>query len=230
MTQLDTAALDLPTLYREGRERVVGLVGLLDDELLLRTVAACPDWTVVDVVAHLTGGAVDVAEGNIDGVATAAWTAQQVRQRRSQPLFAVLDEWEAASGAVEQVLRGQQPPLPLLHDLITHEADLRGALGTGRPPEQAWQASLALLLRGLRRIAEGRGTLQVRCPEGTGQAGAGEPWTTATVSDGYELWRGIMSRRSRAQLAAWDWSGQEADAWIEGLSVFGPRETDLVEP
>lgn len=45
------------------------------------------------------------------------------------------------------------------------------------------------LLRGLRRIAEGRGTLQVRCPERTGQTGA----------------------------------------WIDGLSVLGPRETDLVE-
>lgn len=220
---------DLPVLYRETRLRVTDLVRPLDDEALLHPVPACPRWTVMDLVSHLTGVATDVRDGNADGPSTDTWTARQVEQRRSQPLFAVLDEWAAASGSAEQALGQDRPMIAVLHDAITHEADARGALGAGRPPEQAWQASLTLLLKGLKRIAKGPGTLVVHGPDVEGQAGAGEPPSEVSVADGYELWRGLMSRRSRNQLAEWDWSGPEADAWIEGFGVFGPRETDLVE-
>ena len=39
-------------LYRHGKQSTVDLLRTLDDDALGSTCAACPDWSIRDVVAH----------------------------------------------------------------------------------------------------------------------------------------------------------------------------------
>lgn len=51
-----------------------------------------------------------------------------------------------------------------------------------------------------------------------------EPVAAVTV-ESYELYRGLISRRSRRQMRAWDWSG-DVERYVDALPVFGPRDDD----
>lgn len=228
---------DLVELYRNARERIVGLVRAAGPEQRARVVPACPEWTVQDTVAHLAAVATEVVQGRLTAVPGDEHTATQVGQRRGKPLGDVLAEWEDAaahlagwtstSEPVAEAVSARRMPHPMLHDVLTHEADIRGALGAGRPPAAAWNASLAIMLRQPERL--GRcGTLTVRAGAHRFTVGSGEPCTTLDV-DPYEFWRAQVGRRSRAQMAAWCWAGEPAP-YLRAIPVFGPTATDLTEP
>jgi uncharacterized protein (TIGR03083 family) len=217
---------DYPALYRESRERIAALVGTASDEQLGTTVPGCPAWSVADTVAHLSALAVDAIGGRLSGVPGDDETAAQVRERRGMSIGAVLAEWEGAAAAVEQALGARRMPLAIVHDVITHEADIRGALGSGRPPAAAWTASLDGLAHHLDRLG-GHGTITVHAGEREFTAGSGDPVTTLDV-DPYEFWRAALGRRSTAQMAGWNWSGDPAP-YLKAIPVFGPTATDITE-
>jgi hypothetical protein len=87
-------------------------------------------------------------------------------------------------------------------DIAVHHADLHEALGLGRLPERLWLP-----------VAE---------------AMAARAGSLADAVPPYELFRGVFSRRSRAQMQGWgtDLSAEELD----GVCVFGPREDDQPVP
>ncbi len=70
---------DLGQLYESARVRITGMLDGADDSL---NVAATPEWTVHDVIAHLSGVVEDALSGNLDGVTTDPWTAAQVERGR----------------------------------------------------------------------------------------------------------------------------------------------------
>lgn len=53
-------------IYRESRQLTVGLAMGLSVEDLARTVPACPEWTVHQLIAHLAGVAADTTAGRLD--------------------------------------------------------------------------------------------------------------------------------------------------------------------
>ncbi|MCZ7529287.1 MAG: maleylpyruvate isomerase family mycothiol-dependent enzyme [Acidimicrobiia bacterium] len=118
--------------YDRSRRRVDALVRDLDADALATPVAACPGWSVADLVAHLSAITVDVADGNIDGVGTDAYTARQVFERADQPIALTLDQWAehapALTGAFES-FPFEMAAGPAVGDVYTHEIDLRFALG-----------------------------------------------------------------------------------------------------
>ena len=61
--------------YRGGRERISEIASDTPDEALSRTVPACPDWTVRDLLAHMVGVAEDFAAGNFENAGSDEWTA-----------------------------------------------------------------------------------------------------------------------------------------------------------
>ena len=65
-------------LYQETRERVIGLVTGLDDAAWSTAVAACPGWSVRDVVAHVAAVAEDWVSGRLAGPPTDEETAAQI--------------------------------------------------------------------------------------------------------------------------------------------------------
>jgi uncharacterized protein (TIGR03083 family) len=219
---------DCAALYRESRERIAALVRDASEEQRACTVPGCPGWTVSDTVAHLAANAADEVAGRLTGVPDDEQTAAQVEQRRSRTLEEILAEWYGAAKLIEPLIAAHPLAIAWVNDVLTHEADIRGALGAGRPPEPAWTAALELgrpvLLRRLGRLGE----LRILAGEHRFIVGSGEPVTTVEV-DHYEFWRSVLGRRSRAQMAAWTWSG-DRELYIQAIPRFGPTEVALTEP
>jgi hypothetical protein len=58
--------------------------------------------------------------------------------------------------------------------------------------------------------------------------GSGEPVTIVEV-DLYEFWRSVLGRRSRKQMATWQWSGNY-EPYLQAIPVLGPTQIALSEP
>ena len=121
----------LKALYLQTRARIVDLITEAGAEHVeTMTVAACPEWSVRDMFAHLTGNCADVLSGNIDGAGTIAWTTAQVDARADLPIGQVLAEWDDLTPAFASLIDdfpgwyGAQ----VVADLSMHEHDLRGTL------------------------------------------------------------------------------------------------------
>jgi uncharacterized protein (TIGR03083 family) len=213
---------DIGGLYNEGRERLSEIVRQLAPTELATTVPACPEWTVQDVIAHLTGGCADVLAGNIAAVTTAEWADEHVRSRKDHTITQVLEEWSAVAPRLEAIAGTFPSPLPTLWilDLATHEQDVRGALERpGARETRGLVMAVDFLVReGLHRqlVGRGLGTVSVRTPIGSwtvgGQAPSIPTWTPATV-----VGADVSDRSS--QLASSGVDGGEPQAAVE-LPLF----------
>ncbi|MEU4192486.1 maleylpyruvate isomerase N-terminal domain-containing protein [Kribbella sp. NPDC026611] len=202
-------------LYRDSRERMTAAVRSLGEADLDKQVPACPQWSVQDLVSHLTGVAADFVAGNLAGAPRPPWTAVQVQTRRNLSIDEVLDEWSTTGPALEQVIVGGTTSHPLVCnpyvDASVHEADLHGAIQSGRPTREAWLATLDWFL-------DEPGQLTVITPDGTYQAGSDGPTAVAHTSS-YELFRALFGRRSASQVLEWDWdTPSNAAAWSMSLA------------
>jgi uncharacterized protein (TIGR03083 family) len=217
-------------LYAATRQRVSSAVRELSPADLNCQVPACPEWTVHNLVSHLAGVATDFARGNLDGAPLPPWTAVQVDARRGVPIDVVLEEWERNGPALEQVILAGSSDHPLVcnpwADSGTHEADLHGLLGIGRPPRELWLAALAWALPDRSPSDDVPGTVSIVTPDGTYEIGSGSPVAEVHTSS-YELFRAIFGRRSFTQIQSWSWSTPEyADAWSQEL----PRLPQTPQP
>jgi uncharacterized protein (TIGR03083 family) len=217
-------------LYRGARDRITALVTDLDEEALDTAVPATPEWRVRDLLAHCVGVPADVAAGRIEGAGTDPWTAEQVATRDGRSAAELVAEWNEVAPGVE-VLMDTVPELGRgVFDLLSHEQDLRGALGRpGCDP-----ATLAEITEGamqtLTRVAEAAGfTLRVEVEGSDVAAGPADAPVKVVAPSGFELFRAILGRRSMDQVAAWEWSGDPSAVLAGGFFLFGPRPTPLVE-
>ncbi|MDQ4125984.1 MAG: maleylpyruvate isomerase family mycothiol-dependent enzyme, partial [Actinomycetota bacterium] len=113
--------------YSATRRRVIDLVSGVSEDETRRRVPACPDWSVRDVVAHLTGIAVDATKGELEGVGSPEWTQRQVDERKDLPLEELLAEWETAGAQIDGALEYFPKAAASLFvgDTVTHEHDIR---------------------------------------------------------------------------------------------------------
>ena len=213
------------TIYDDARRRVCELAAGLTEEQLASTVPATPDWTARQLVAHLAGVASDLVHDRRDGAGGPAWTSRQVAEREGRTLDDLVAEWAQDGPGVRDLIAQRRLPLQVVQDVLTHEADLREAFGVGRLPAEVVDA---VLPKAAGPVVKAAGSLVVRAD---GREWGGDdttPEATLTV-DGYELYRGLISRRSRAQMLAWDWTG-DAEHYVDRLPVFGPRHDDQPIP
>jgi len=222
--------MDRPAIYRRSRARIVDFATSLEEAELNLPVAACPEWRVRDVIAHLAGVAVDAVAGNFAGAGGDEWTARQVAERRGRPLDVVLAEWAEVAPTLESEL-----PFPqLAFDIACHEWDLRGA--TARPgdksdddidafvQEMAGWIDARLVKRGLPlRVVAGVDEFLL------GGASADPSAVASLRLKPFELFRMGFGRRSRAQMTAYDWEG-DPEPFLDLLTVFPPPAEDLSEP
>lgn len=216
-------------LYREGRERLTALLEGVDERAWATPVAACPGWDVHDVIAHLVGVQEDVAAGTLAGIPTDEQTAAQVARHRTTTPEGLLGRWAELSPTFEPLV-GELRVWPAAIDVGTHEQDVRTALGLPgardcRLVRTAAPVMAAQVDAGVPIAVDLDGTeVRTRAPEGDG---AGEPALRLRTTP-FEVFRLRMGRRSRAQVAALDWSG-DPEPVLDALFVFGPRPDDLVE-
>ncbi|MEZ5378095.1 MAG: hypothetical protein R2733_16430 [Acidimicrobiales bacterium] len=193
-----------------------------------------PAWRIADVVAHVCGINADFVAGRLEGLGSDAWTARQVEKRRGSSLSAICDEWMRLAPELDALLEDDPGLAPrLLGDLIVHVHDIEHALGI--EPDRV-SAATAI---GARRYVP---QLQERVADRVGAelaidlgaAGTFEPGSASAVrlrTSAYDFLRAVTGRRSRAQVAAFDWQGDPdlVDRIIDtALTSYGPLQPDDV--
>jgi uncharacterized protein (TIGR03083 family) len=202
----------------------------LTPELGERTVPACPEWTVREVYAHQAGVCADILGGQMEGVTTDTWTARQVAERADRSLEEILDEWDRDAPLVVEQLSpvAEHVDLRFLVDQWTHDQDIRGAVdrpGDRDDDRARFVRSAALGLFADRVAAAELESMVVDLDEGTV-----DPTGPRLRVDHFEFVRALMGRRSAAQMAAWDWPVADPGPYIDAVTAFPPRATDLTEP
>lgn len=240
---------DLASVYEDTRRSITELVKDLSDEQLAMQVPATPEWTIIEVIAHLTGDAAYVIAGDIpdqffqafgseEGVRHLnQWTERMVAERRGRSLPELLDEWDEHAQVLVKMFRGEPgPALPpfgervLVTDIGVHQQDIYGALGIKRdrdgPPIRIGLAGYVAMVA-LRAAGSGLGPIAFVTPEKTYATGDGEPHATVEASR-WEFFRALSGRRSMEQIRAYRWTG-DPEPYIPLFFPYGIRETPLVE-
>ena len=219
--------------YGSTRRRVIALVSGISDEEAALTVPACPDWSVRDVVAHLTGIAADATRGQLEGVGSPEWTQRQVDERRDKSLDDVLAEWAAAGEQIDGALAYFPKAAASLFvgDTVTHEHDIR--LPLGRPDardDPAVEVALEGYTRWFGRRLKDRELPAVRLVAGDRDwvAGAGEPGAEVEAPSTFELLRGLTGRRTRQEIAGFRWS-PSSEPYLDLFSMYGMPSSPLGE-
>lgn len=218
--------------YANGHARVEELVRSLSETDLNKMVPACPEWAVKELVAHLTGVAADSLSANVAEMGKADWTQSQVDARRDKPVDEILAEWDGIAAQVGPALDGLHPTMSsaLIGDLITHEHDLRGALGnTDARDTDGVVISTGFYSRffGKRLKDASLPTITVESGEHQWTAGIQEPIGTVRAPL-FEMLRGLTGRRTTDEVKGFDWS-IDAAPYLEVFSMYPVTQNSLNE-
>jgi len=214
-------------LYLDSERRVAELVAPLDAAALDTVTPACPDWSVRDVLAHLAGGAASFGTPSFAGVGTDPWTAEHVESRRDASAADLIAERRACAPRLAQVPVTDRVWLPVVHDALSHEVDIRSAIGAPGLPADALAAAFPLIEAVLPLRLGRLGAITLELDGQPRRFGEGEPALTVRAPL-FEFWRGAFGRRSDRQMRSWVVDG-DAAAFAGALPVFAPRSDDLIE-
>jgi uncharacterized protein (TIGR03083 family) len=220
---------DIATRYRFAQESFTALARTLPDDAWSTSVPCTPDWTVRDVLSHVSGITDDALAGRMDGAPGEAWSAAQIERNRSATVEELLERWVTQTPTFAEMIQSigeGRPPF----DCHTHEHDVRHAVG--RPGNrdsiiiESMAAGLAVVDGcpvALDVVLDGR-------PIRSGPADGPAAVTLERITP-FELFRSRPGRRSREQMRAWKWVGDDADidAVLDVWAFFGPTPTPIVE-
>ncbi len=216
--------------YASSRARIDALTRDLDEATLATTVPCCPLWSVKDLVGHLTGVMEDRHNHNLPTGGFKDWTDAQVARHRGQPIEEVLEVW--TSMPIEPQL--EVPSISALaFDVVTHEHDLRHAIGA--PGDHDSDSVRVGAARAAERMAStldagGAPGVRVTTEDGEQLIGTGASPIALTTTR-YGLMRLVTARVSRAQAESMAWSGDAApvlDAlFADGFFTLQPY--DVIE-
>lgn len=218
------ATPEIAATYLAAHQRIDELVRPLDDDDLARPVPTCPGWTVHAVVSHLTATPEWAAAGRLTGLPSDEDTAAQVAELADTPTGEVLDRWATTAPGFAELAAGADI-WPAAIDIVTHEHDIRHALG--RPGERDTEAVGTLAGTLLAWWSPSR-AVEVVTPTRAVRCGPADQEPLRWTSTDFEVLRARLGRRSRAQLAAMDWSGDPGEL-LDELAVFPPSGTDIDE-
>jgi uncharacterized protein (TIGR03083 family) len=224
--------MHLVDVYQTSRTRLIAQATNLTQDQIDTVVPATPLWTVGDVYRHLTGVCSDILTGRLEGRGTPAWTGYQVSSRSAASLADVCAEWEEIGPKLEAMIHasGFELARPCF-DVWTHEQDIAGAVGSGGNRNDAAiptiTVSLLAMLRGGWAANPGLPAIEFVVDGEGHRFGEGEPEVSLRAT-GYEFIRTIISRRSREQILAADWTGDPTRV-LDALCVFPLPENDLAD-
>jgi hypothetical protein len=198
------------------------------------------------VVAHLTGVAQDIDALNLEKKGTGPWADAQVARLGGHRIDDLLDLWGQSLDSVSANLAfaSDAGVCQLVFDTLTHEHDIRGALGQpgSRAGDLAFKAALGFVTTmGDQFIRQAElPALRLSTPT-IGSVQLGDPHTARcyvelSISD-FETLRAFGGRRSIGQLLALPWLGNPTDlmpAFTDVLPAFTndglrPPTNDLIE-
>ena len=117
--------------YIALRARVIDLLRSTPESSGNIVVPCTPEWTVRQLTAHLVGVPEDVLAGRMEGVTTEAWTQAQVERYGHLALLDLADLFEASAPKIDAIIHNFPQPIisQFVMDAVTHEQDMRSALG-----------------------------------------------------------------------------------------------------
>jgi len=192
---------DVVSAYIGVRSRIVELLRELPESEATTVVPACPDWNVAELVSHVVGVVDDIIGDRMEGVTTDPWTQAQVERLRGRSLAELADHYASVGQQFDPMLPFVPTPRnsQLVMDAVTHEHDLREAVGRpGAHDSMAVKVAVGWLLD----MVEGR------------HEGMAAELEAAGVST-FDLLRSLTGRRSAAQMAA---MGLPADTIVAALA------------
>ena len=204
--------------YLVVRERMLELGSSSDPATPIPT---CPGWTVKELFGHVSGVAADVLEGNIAEAGTEPWVAAQLESRADRSFDDVLGEWRRAGPQVDELCVALGDGIAqLIFDTVTHEQDLRGALGEPGGGDGA----VTVALRWAAGVWDGAeaptsGSLRIRAGEVEAVRGDGDPIVSLDL-DPIDALSTLTGRRSLAAIRACPWDG-DVEAWLPAFT-WGP--------
>jgi uncharacterized protein (TIGR03083 family) len=211
-------------LYRDTQARLTALITELDAAALATPVPACPGWSVQDVVAHALATTEDALAGRLTGPPDDDQTAAQVARFCGHDIGDMLAAWAQTTPRFSDVV-GAFQIWPAVIDIASHEQDIRSALGRpGARDSEVVRLCGGAVLSSLAPPVP----MRVRVEDAEFRVGPGEGDELGLVTTRFEALRWRMGRRSRAQMAAFDWSGDPAPV-LDHLTVFGPPPHDIIE-
>ena len=203
---------------------MTSLVSQVDTTILGYQVPTCPAWSVRDVVSHVTAVAEDVLEGRLTGPPSDEQTRAQVARLRDLTMRDVLTRWAEVAPPFEEMINSFRV-WPAVIDLVTHEQDIRGAIDA----PGARDADVVLLgVDRLLRSLEPPVPLRVEVEAGEYQVGPEGDCQIVLMTERFDAFRWRMGRRSRAQLANLEWTGDPSPI-LDYMAVFGPSPVDIDE-
>lgn len=236
---------DAVAAYRLIVERVDALLrgraGIAD-----LAVPACPGWNIQQVVAHLAGVAQDVVALNLENKGTSLWADAQVARLGAHRVDDLLELWRQSLDDVQAnvAFASDAGVCQLVFDTLTHEHDIRGALGEpgSRAGDLAFQAALGFVTTmGDQVIRQAQMPALWLSTPTVGSVQLGDPHTARghvalDVSD-FEALRSFGGRRSIGQLLALPWDGDPTTlmpVFTDALPAFTnggirPPADDLIE-
>jgi hypothetical protein len=152
-----------------------------------------------------------------------------VEKRRARSLADIGAEWHLLAHTHPRILASEYGPTYAV-DLISHEFDIRGAIGNKEGRTLPWARTAALFfLNGVDYLLkeDGLPALRIQVENKALTVGEGEPAGSVTMT-WFETLRTLSGRRSRAQVRALPWEG-DPGIWMEHLFIFGPADIDIVE-
>lgn len=193
-------------------------------------VPCTPEWTARDVLSHVSGIPDDAFAGRMEGAPGEQWTAAQIERHRHARVDELLDRWEhQASGFADLIesMGENRPPL----DLHSHEHDLRHALG--RPGDRS-NVIVETAGYALASVGGVHVRVTIELDDGRVVVSGDDTGRSTVVLRGvsvFELFRSRLGRRSREQVRAYFWYGDDADidAVLERWFMFGPSTLPIVE-
>jgi uncharacterized protein (TIGR03083 family) len=225
--------------YLAAHARIDGLIRSLSAEELATPAAACPGWSVADVVGHLAGIVEDALAGRLSGPPDDEQTAVQVERARGRSIDDVLDTWAGGVEPFAEVVTAAGVT-PAMIDILTHEHDIRTALGRpGHRDDPGVELAGRLVTAGLDLRPD---VLEVEFPDGSTCRSVADPADPTNPGDPadtprstvtlrttpFEMMRLRLGRRSPDEIRALDWS-QDPTPFIDALYVFGSRQDSLGE-
>jgi len=198
--------------YTELRARVTEMMQSLTLEQAQTTVPHCPQWTVKDCFAHMVGIPEDVISGQMEGVASEAWTGRQIQRHAQNSVSDLLAVWESNAAVFAKILPNIPQPVisQFMFDQTTHEHDIRTAVG-----QPGARDTLAVA------VAEGfiRNSLAQQSDPAIAEL-ANHKLT------GFEYLRSLSGRRSRSQISKNGFDIETVEAFIRTMP-FDIPESDV---
>lgn len=197
--------------YLDGAARLISLARAAGETGADTIVPATPAWTVRNVVAHVTS----VAHISVNqlgwGEDVQATIDREVAARADHTVEEITGEWEALLGPLGQKFAGR-PSGPLVVDLVTHEHDVRAALGIKYHDHAAGLGeALSAMVGWVRYLGlVGEQGLLLKTPTSQALFGGPEIGCEVELPSDWELFRLLGVRRSEEQLMAYPATGDQS--------------------